>query len=53
MNYQQRHVPLDYTGLLDAIHGGEFPAERRWLDFKRELYTRPMANGAPVKERGP
>jgi hypothetical protein len=49
MNYQQRHVPLDYTGLLDAIHRGEFPAERHWLDFKRELYARPTANGAPAK----
>lgn len=49
MNYQQRHVPLDYTGLLDAIHRGEFPAERHWLDFKRELYARPTANGTPAK----
>lgn len=49
MNYQQRHVPLDYASLLNAIHGDEFPAERHWLDFKRELYTRPPANGTPVK----
>lgn len=49
MNYQQRHVPLDYTGLLNAVHGGEFPAERHWLDFKRELYARPVANGTSTK----
>ncbi|MGH3182111.1 MAG: AlbA family DNA-binding domain-containing protein, partial [Streptosporangiaceae bacterium] len=51
MNYQQRHVPLDYTGLLNAVHGGEFPAERHWLDFKRELYPRPPANGMPAKAK--
>jgi hypothetical protein len=51
MNYQQRHVPLDYTSLLSAVHGGEFPAERHWLDFKRELYPRPPANGAPAKAK--
>lgn len=51
MNYQQCHVPLDYTDLLNAVHGGEFPAERHWLDFKRELYTRPAKSGAPVKAK--
>jgi len=51
MNYQQREVPLDYADLLDAVHGGVFPAERHWLDFKRELYARPAANGTPVKAK--
>lgn len=51
MNYQQREVPLDYTRLLDAVNGGEFPAERHWLDFKRELYPRPPANGKPAKPK--
>lgn len=49
MTYQQREVPLDYTRLLNAIHGGEFPAERHWLDFKRDLYPRPPASGMPAK----
>ena len=51
MNYQRRHVPLDYTELLNSVHGGEFPAERHWVDFKRELYPRPPANGAPTKAK--
>lgn len=51
MNYQRRHVPLDYTELLSSVHGGEFPAERHWLDFKRELYPRPPAHGAPAKAK--
>ena len=51
MNYQRRHVPLDYTELLNSVYGGEFPAERHWLDFKRELYPRPPANGAPTKAK--
>ena len=49
MNYHQRQVPLDYADLLNAVHGGEFPAERHWLDFKRELYTSRPANGTPAK----
>ena len=49
MNYQQRHVPLNYADLLNAVHGGVFPAERHWLDFKRELYPRPPASGTPAK----
>jgi hypothetical protein len=51
VNYQQRHVPLDYTDLLNSVHGGEFPAERHWVDFKRELYPRPPANGMPAKAK--
>jgi hypothetical protein len=51
VNYQQRDVPLSYTDLLNAIQEGVFPSERHWLDFKRELYTRPMANGTPVKPK--
>lgn len=51
MNYQQRHVPLDYADLLRSVHGGEYPAERHWLDFKRELYPRPPANGMPAKAK--
>ena len=51
MNYQQRDVPLSYTDLLNMIHDDVFPAERHWLDFKRELYTRPAANGTPVKAK--
>lgn len=44
MNYQQRDVPLSYADLLDAVHSGVFPAERHWLDFKRELYPRPRVS---------
>lgn len=51
MNYQRRRVPLDYIALLNSVHGGEFPAERHWLDFKRELYPRPPVNGAPAKAK--
>lgn len=51
MNYQRRHISLDYTELLNSVHGGEFPAERHWLDFKRELYPRPPASGAPAKAK--
>jgi hypothetical protein len=43
MHRQQREVPLSYTDLHDMINDGVFPAERYWLDFKRELYTRPAA----------
>lgn len=51
MNYQQRDVPLNYTDLLDAVNGGVFPAERHWLDFKRELYQRPAPSGTPAKAK--
>ena len=51
MNYQQRHVPLNYADLLSAVRNGEFPAERHWLDFKRELYPRPAPGGTPAKAK--
>ncbi len=49
MKPQRRDVPLNYTDLLNAVRGGVFPAERHWLDFKRELYQRPAVNGTPTK----
>ena len=51
MSYQQRHVPLNYADLLKAVDNGEFPAERHWLDFKRELYPRPAPAGMPAKPK--
>ena len=51
MNHQQRHVPLSYADLLNAVDNGEFPAERHWLDFKRELYPRPAPAGTPAKPK--
>ena len=51
MNHQQRGVPLSYTDLRNMVDSGVFPAERHWLDFKRELYQRPSANGAPTKPK--
>ena len=34
----RRHVPTTYQALVDAINDGQFPAERSWIDFKREFY---------------
>ena len=49
MRPQRRDVPLNYADLLNAVRDGVFPAERHWLDFKRELYQRPQMNGKPAK----
>lgn len=51
MSYARREVPLSYVELRDAIANGVFPAERHWIDFKRELYQSPPANGAPSKPK--
>lgn len=51
MSYARRAVPLSYIELRDAIANGVFPAERHWIDFKRELYQSPPANGAPSKPK--
>lgn len=47
MSYPMREVPLDYAGLRDAVNNGVFPAERHWIDFKRELYQTPPSPGGP------
>lgn len=51
MSSQSREVPLSYPDLVDAVHGGVFPAERHWLDFKRELYPRHTTSDAPRKPK--
>lgn len=53
MSSQRREIPLRYPELVDAVNCGVFPAERHWLDFKRELYARPPANGASGKTKSP
>jgi hypothetical protein len=47
MNYPPREVPLHYADLRDAVNNGVFPAERHWIDFKRELYPAPQPPGGP------
>lgn len=38
MSSTRRLVPTDYTSLSAAVTGGLLPAERAWIDFKREFY---------------
>jgi hypothetical protein len=47
----QRIVPLAYVELAEAIASGVFPAERYWIDFKRELYPSPAPAGTPSKPK--
>jgi len=50
MGYSASAVPLRYAELRDAIDNGTFPAERHWIDFKRELYPTPAAAGDPPRK---
>ena len=44
-----RAVPVTYAELVAAIHGGIYPRERTWIDFKRRLY--PETGDAAVREK--
>ncbi|MDX6553711.1 MAG: hypothetical protein QOH74_2199, partial [Gaiellales bacterium] len=50
MGYPAREVPLRYAELRDAVDNGAFPAERHWIDFKRELYPTAAAVGDPPRK---
>jgi len=46
-----RAVPLNYPELVQAIGSGVYPAERHWIDFKKELYPTPPLGGVPFKSK--
>jgi hypothetical protein len=46
-----RAVPLAYTELAEAIGSGVFPAERHWIDLKKQLYPSPPPAGGPSKPK--